>query len=730
MKKRITAYKSILIIVCAFLTTIGAYAAPYFGTEFKFKQPDESLVIVKVWGDEFYQRVESINGYTLTRDTTGWISYAVLSADGNALVSTGIRYTGIEVNLPGLSKKLDINPSAADKIRAANRARLQPAVPAAANQRSSSSREASPLNGDVQGLTILIDFSDEPAAIGRDSINRFFNEIGYNDFGNNGSIHDYFWDISANQLNYTNAVLGYYRALHPKTYYEDTVNSHVGELIHEALTWADAQGFDYSTLSAEGSYIRAINLMYAGHPTMGWAKGLWPHSSSYYEFTADGVNSGAYQMTNIGEEITIATTCHENGHMIMHWPDLYDYDYNSAGVGGYCLMAYQGEPTNPVPPNAYLRIDAGWENYTDITNATGIFTTQSNTNQSYIINNPYNIEELFVIESRTRTGRNESLPDDGLMIWHVDIAGNNSANEMTEASHFFVSLEQADGLFALENNVDHGSYGDLYKAEYKTTFSDATVPDAHWWDGSASGIYLHSVSAVGSSMTFELGGDAQCTYGAPLANALPSIPYKQFAHSYVLGNGGPDLSTVSLLSIHWDAQNNGLWNFSFNLFNTAPYYIDLKTKSTNTFGSASPSITLSNTGIAGLDGDYYATVHNGNFVLVNKNGAFTIYFSNDLTPPACGYSAQARIGNTATDISEGTTLSPNPASEAVQITSDLDLESATVRVVNEQGQHVAVPYSTTANRIDLNINGLAKGFYLVTVAQDSNVAVKKLVVTK
>jgi len=721
------AHKWILNILCAFLTIIAAHAAPYFGTEFKLKQPDESLVTVKVWGDEFYQRVESIDGYTLTRDTTGWISYAVLSADGNTLVSTGIRYTGAAINLPGISKKIDINRSAADKIRAANRVRLQPAAPGSANQRSSSLGTASPLNGNIQGLTILIDFSDEPAAIGRDSIDRFFNEVGYTDFGNNGSIHDYFWAVSENQLNYTNAVLGYYRASHPKTYYEDTITPHVTELIHEALSWADAQGFDFSTLSVDGSSIRAINLMYAGFPTMGWAKGLWPHAGGYYEFTADGVNSGAYQMTNIGEDLTIATTCHENGHMLMHWPDLYDHDYNSRGIGGYCLMAYQGAPTNPVPPNAYLRIDAGWENYTDLTGTSGTFTTQSNINQSYIINNPSNSNELFVIESRILAGRNASLPDDGLMIWHIDKAGNNSANEMTEASHFFVSLEQADGLFELENNINGGSYGDLYKAGYKTRFNDETLQDAHWWDGSVSGIRLHSVSAVGDTMTFKLGGPEQCTYGAPLASALPSIPYKQYTHAYVLGDGGPDLSAVSFLAIHWDLQSNGLWNFEFNLFNTSPYYIDLKTKSSNTLSSPSPSITLTNTGIPGLDGEYYVTTHNGNFVLVNTNGEFTIYFSNDPTPPACGYT-QARIGNAPADISAETSLSPNPASEAVQITSGLDLESATVSIVNEQGQRISTPYTTSAHSIDVNISGLAKGFYLITITQESTIAVKKLVV--
>ena len=45
-----------------------------------------------------------------------------------------------------------------------------------------------------------------------------------------------------------------------------------------------------------------------------------------------------YQITNIGTELTLGTFCHENGHMVCDYPDLYDYGYESSGVGAYCLM--------------------------------------------------------------------------------------------------------------------------------------------------------------------------------------------------------------------------------------------------------------------------------------------------------------------------------------------------------------------------------------------------------
>jgi len=84
------------IVFAVFLCSVYmVYAAPYNGKVFKFEQPDHSVVEAKVYGDEFYQRVESIDGYPLAIDPeTKWICYAVLNSDESDFVSTGIKYKG------------------------------------------------------------------------------------------------------------------------------------------------------------------------------------------------------------------------------------------------------------------------------------------------------------------------------------------------------------------------------------------------------------------------------------------------------------------------------------------------------------------------------------------------------------------------------------------------------------------------------------------------------------
>ena len=47
------------------------------------------------------------------------------------------------------------------------------------------------------------------------------------------------------------------------------------------------------------------------------------------------------------------------------------------------------------------------------------------------------------------SGREATPPDAGLAIWHIDEDGDDSHEQMTAASHYELSLKQADGLFQL-----------------------------------------------------------------------------------------------------------------------------------------------------------------------------------------------------------------------------------------------------------------------------------------
>ena len=67
-------------------------------------------------------------------------------------------------------------------------------------------------------------------------------------------MHDYFLENSIGRCRYTNIVAPYYRALHPKSYYTDPSipqPQRAYELMNEALTHHKANGFDFSSLTAD-----------------------------------------------------------------------------------------------------------------------------------------------------------------------------------------------------------------------------------------------------------------------------------------------------------------------------------------------------------------------------------------------------------------------------------------------------------------------------------------------
>ena len=547
-----------LLGVVILLLSSLTLAAPYWGEIFEFKQPDGTLAQVKVYGDEYYQYVESLDGYTLVRSPeTGWIEYAETNEDDSDFIATGVVYdprqrtdpnhpvfntlaqraselkgktkNRIQDKGPALKPGLRLRrQSVLQKVRE-NMKRLNPERFAAGEEGQDGSVLAAAgeaviqpaVTGSVVGLTLLIDFSDDPATISQAAIESYCNQPGYTGYGNSGSVYDFFYDVSNGNLQYTNYVTPYYRAKNPRSYYEGDCSGYgkVGELIKEALVWLDdpaGMNFNFNTLSLSGTSIKCLNVLYAGGTTScGWAKGLWPHASSYSGFTSnEGIRSGKYQMTNVGSSLSLGTYCHENGHMMCGYPDLYDYGYESRGAGNFCLMAYGGSSQNPVPPCGYMRWKTGWETVIEMTAdpAGTLRQHTANSNVSFRYSNPSDSKEFFLIESRVKTGRNASFPDEGLVIWHIDENGSNDNEQMTSALHYKVSVEQADGLFQLESNASSGGANDCFHGGYKDAFDDFTLPNAQWWSGANSGLNISQISPVSGLMSFSVGNGKPVGY--------------------------------------------------------------------------------------------------------------------------------------------------------------------------------------------------------------------------
>jgi len=500
-------------------------AVRFDGRIFTFTQPDGTEIQLRGWGDQYYAVFETLDGYTVTQNpATGYWEVARLAADGNALEpasGTGPRLDGGRAGVPrGLRVRREVAMAAAREsaLRASGRRCEQRRRERREQQRAIRAMAAAggPMLAPPQrqtvgtfvGLCLLIDFSDSPATIAREEVERFCNQTGYSGFGNNGSVSDFFLENSIGRCRYTSVVAPYYRALHPKTYYTDrTIRQpqRAYELMNEALAFHKAHGFDFSPLTVDSQgFVYAMNVYYSGPVTNNWAEGLWPHS--HHLGTAvqlrPGMKAFDYQFTAMGSELELGTFCHENGHMLCDYPDLYDYGYESSGVGGYCLMCAGNNVSekNPIAISGYLKRLSGWaRNMTPITHGATI-TLDAGTNDFAIYSRGG--REYFLIENRRKAGRDAALPDEGLAIWHVDEDGDNSHEQMTSGSHYELSLEQADGLFQLERQRNQiGDGGDLF-AGPTARFSDGTLPDSKWWNGTSSNLTIEQISKAGQSITF------------------------------------------------------------------------------------------------------------------------------------------------------------------------------------------------------------------------------------
>ena len=169
-------------------------------------------VQLRIFGDEFYARYESTNGYTVVYDTdAGCYCYATLAA--GRFVSSGVP---IGKPVPArLRRHLKEDPEIRNEKFGLRYGKLRPPEGLSG---SSESRTLGPdgglLNGrkisigQVRGLTILVDFEDVTTSISKADVEEMLNGDNYSANGNFCSVKEYFALVSNNKLLYTSTVVG------------------------------------------------------------------------------------------------------------------------------------------------------------------------------------------------------------------------------------------------------------------------------------------------------------------------------------------------------------------------------------------------------------------------------------------------------------------------------------------------------------------------------------------
>ncbi len=473
----------------------------------------ESLQL-RIFGDEFYARRETLDGYTVLYDT-GQRCYCYATLAVGRFVSSGIPVH--KPVPPDLRKHLKEDPEVRNEKFGLRYARLRPPED---GTETTMMRTLGPdgglLNGrklhrgPILGLTVIVDFDDIRTSIATADVEAMFNSDNYTENGNHCSVKTYFETVSSGKLIYTNLVIGPVRLSKRRSHYISKLL--VQEVMDIVVNDLNVDLFQFD--SRNEGVVDAINILYAGESQ--YDGDLWPHNS-FKTLHYGSMRTHYYQLTGLGlhkVDLRIGTICHENGHLLFRFPDMYDYgkrdgDHEkSQGIGRYCLMGsgnHLNQRRTPSPVCGYLRELAGWVDHVIDLNTPGTYSAEHGRYDTVMKFETDKANEYFIVENRSNLGLDAHLPSSGLAVLHCDTLGSNEWQEGTRNKHYQCALLQADGHLDLENNRNPGDQGDLFKAETGIALSDATTPSSREWDGTDSGLHVRSVSSPGQMIGFTAG---------------------------------------------------------------------------------------------------------------------------------------------------------------------------------------------------------------------------------
>lgn len=498
-------------------------AHPGFGT---VRQPDGTEARVRLRGDEWCHWHEDEKGYTVICEKTSnaWV-YANLDAAGEYVPTSLL--AGRDDPSSVLAKGLR---SPAQRQRAG---RIKTAM-----RKEEQGRNNTATKGTLRNLVVLVQFPDLKFKYGVSDFEKLYNETGYSVSGAQGSVKDYYREVSYGQLDLESIVAGPVTVSKGYANYGENASDSqaVKDMVAEALSLLDGQGFDFSRCDADGDgEIDGIDVIHAGYGAEYGGNSrncIWSHkwqlrSAVYY----DGVRIynyhteaeiDGYESRPSSNKITpIGVICHETGHFL-GLPDLYDTDYSSSGAGSFCIMAsgsWNGNGMRPAHMSAWCKAKLGWVVPVEIS-GTGDYSLPrvEDGRTIYKLHGNFPSEkEYFLLENRQGYGFDASLPGStrGMLIWHIDDAKTNNTDE----NHYWVDLEEASGTQHLQlSDSVTGDDSDYWRSTTKSVFSASSTPNTASYSGGALGIEISSISASGSTMTFH----ASTSIGSaiPLGTAL------------------------------------------------------------------------------------------------------------------------------------------------------------------------------------------------------------------
>ncbi|MEI6309141.1 MAG: kelch repeat-containing protein [bacterium] len=366
--------------------------------------------------------------------------------------------------------------------------------------------------GTFKPLVVMVDFPDNTASAS--SIRSFYQNLLFATSGI--SMTTFFLENSWNQLNLQGNVVWNHAGtawVRTTTTYAWYVNNQTGtgaypqnsqRLTEDILDLIDPY-VNFSDYDGNGDgEIDGLMVIYAG--PAGGSTRIWPHKWGINPQVRDGIQISTYCMQQEYNsnplDTDISVYCHEYGHVLGAY-DLYDYNYTSAGVGRWSLMAFD----NKQHFDPWSKSLLGWITPTvRSSNAAALLVPAVETTKLVYRLNLGDPTEYYLVENRANLGYDQNLPGWGLLIWHIDedaASGHINSNEWhppdhLESGHCTVAVEQADSLYELEKGINGGNAGDPFATS--SSFTPITNPSSCDYQGLNWNIQITNISTPGASI--------------------------------------------------------------------------------------------------------------------------------------------------------------------------------------------------------------------------------------
>ncbi len=547
---------AVIAVLILWLGTAGGVPAP--GLPEIHYQPDGKQITLKKWGDEWLAGYETLEGYTVVKDSSGYWVYATLSLDGE-LIPTSFR---ADLSPPAWIKP-QVRPVSEITIQRASALKVQ------------ASQKVVPPTGTGMLPVVLMNFADTTTTYTQQDFNNLI--FGTNVF----SLKDYYEEVSYGNFTVDGVVIGWFTSSNNHDYYGANVNNQPGDdakpgtLVYEAAQQADPT-VDFSLYDTDGDC--KVDVLAVVHQGLGEeAPGsspsdIWSHRwslSGAYAFgrsdfgpytTNDTCRTDSTRNVVVDDYIimpekfnsssmsTVGVFVHEYAHAL-GLPDLYDVDYSSNGVGDWELMAsgsWNGlslPGDRPAHLSAHSKAVLGWVTVSKVT-ASGTYTLTPVINDptqviQILDGTPGSSGEYFLLENRIKSGFDRGIPGEGLLIWHVDeskftgLSNNvnvtecptNHSDPSCASDHYGLALEQADGLFDLERRADYGDSGDPFPGSTgNTAFDFGTTPTNSLYGGTDPGFSVSQITRSGQNIILSL------SFG--IAQPVPDIDVQPPSHNF------------------------------------------------------------------------------------------------------------------------------------------------------------------------------------------------------